>query len=313
MSDNEKLSMLQNKVALLDQAINLGLPQDLTIESYGSAGVAMMSIVHFKNEINLFNKQTGLQTLPNAWRAMQYMEYAFALDSQTGGSIFGNTVPSNDSIPEPTRLLLAEMLFNLDILIALQCSHLRAIYGDQSIISFVLEKLNNLAYLKFLPLPASCIELAKCNHRLGDSQKELYWLNQVVAEKEDFADMGVDSHIYLYHKGKKEKAQQFIDATNSNSTENKTGCFIATAAYGSPLASEVIFLSRFRDEVLLNSKIGALFVGFYYCISPPLASFISKAASFRVITRVLLIAPILRLLKSANSNLNFQTRNGDKI
>ncbi len=92
----------------------------------------------------------------------------------------------------------------------------------------------------------------------------------------------------------------FYTATESdaNAAQKKSGCFIATAAYGSPLASEVIFLSRFRDEFLLKSKLGDLFVNFYYLISPPIASFISKVAFFRAATRVLLIAPILHLLKA---------------
>ncbi len=79
--------------------------------------------------------------------------------------------------------------------------------------------------------------------------------------------------------------------------KTSSGCFIATAAYGSPLASEVIFLSRFRDEVLLKSKFGVLFVSFYYYASPPLASLIARVDFLRTVTRTLFLAPILRLLK----------------
>ncbi len=75
-------------------------------------------------------------------------------------------------------------------------------------------------------------------------------------------------------------------------------CFVATAAYGSPLAPEVIFLSRFRDYVLLNSILGRAFVSYYYRVSPPLASLIARVDCLRAMTRHLLLAPILRLLKA---------------
>jgi hypothetical protein len=61
----------------------------------------------------------------------------------------------------------------------------------------------------------------------------------------------------------------------------KSGCFIATAAYGSSLAPEVLTFRRFRDEILLTSKLGSIFVEFYYFVSPPLAWLISKADFFR--------------------------------
>jgi hypothetical protein len=55
-------------------------------------------------------------------------------------------------------------------------------------------------------------------------------------------------------------------------------CFIATAAYGSLLAPQVIGLRQFRDEVLLRSTVGTAFVSFYYRISPPLAAVIAHSA-----------------------------------
>jgi hypothetical protein len=66
------------------------------------------------------------------------------------------------------------------------------------------------------------------------------------------------------------------------------GCFIATAAFGSPMAPEVALLRAFRDSRLLTNSPGRLFIEFYYWISPPIADFISRDENLRQITRIIL-------------------------
>lgn len=82
------------------------------------------------------------------------------------------------------------------------------------------------------------------------------------------------------------------------STEKKSGgCFIATAAFGSPLAPEVLIFRRFRDEVLIPSTLGKMFVKGYYVALPPVAFLISKSRFLQIATRRVLLQPILRLLE----------------
>lgn len=71
-------------------------------------------------------------------------------------------------------------------------------------------------------------------------------------------------------------------------------CFIATAAYGSPLAPEVLIFRRLRDEVLLNSRVGALVVAIYYRVSPPLARCIGRSKLSKKAARAFL-KPLVRL------------------
>ncbi|WP_027339317.1 type II secretion system protein [Halonatronum saccharophilum] len=72
-------------------------------------------------------------------------------------------------------------------------------------------------------------------------------------------------------------------------TELSGFCFIATAAFGSPLDSSVVILREFRDQYLLTNNLGSRFVDIYYYLSPPLANLIADNDIFRFIVRVLLM------------------------
>jgi hypothetical protein len=75
---------------------------------------------------------------------------------------------------------------------------------------------------------------------------------------------------------------------SSSSGGSKSGCFIATAAFGSYRAPEVILLQKFRDRILLTNAPGRLFVECYYRFSPSLAGVISQYDSLRSATRLAL-------------------------
>jgi len=76
-----------------------------------------------------------------------------------------------------------------------------------------------------------------------------------------------------------------------------TDCFIATAAYGTPLAEELDVLRNFRDTVLLRNEFGSWLVSQYYRFSPRAGSAISKHEVSRIFIREAIIKPIVRLVQ----------------
>jgi len=72
------------------------------------------------------------------------------------------------------------------------------------------------------------------------------------------------------------------------------GCFIATAAYGTPMAAQLGDLRAFRDSALIDTPLGAAFVDSYYRLSPPVAAWLAQRPAMRAATRVALVPLVNR-------------------
>jgi len=75
------------------------------------------------------------------------------------------------------------------------------------------------------------------------------------------------------------------------------GCFIATAAYGTPMAIEIDTLREFRDRELEPNFLGKHLVTLYYTVSPPIANVIVRSESMSRLVR-LNLKPVIQALKS---------------
>jgi hypothetical protein len=87
----------------------------------------------------------------------------------------------------------------------------------------------------------------------------------------------------------------------------QSGCFIATAAYGTPMVKDIQILREFRDEYLLTSPPGQALVKIYYRVSPPVANFITEHPGLKPIVRAGLIPAV------AASAITLSTTAAEKI
>jgi hypothetical protein len=81
------------------------------------------------------------------------------------------------------------------------------------------------------------------------------------------------------------------------------GCFVASAAYGSPLEPEVQSLRRFRETVLRPTRTGGAFFDRFYRhydrLSRPIVAAMERDDELRGLFRTALVTPIVRWLELA--------------
>jgi len=84
-----------------------------------------------------------------------------------------------------------------------------------------------------------------------------------------------------------------------------TRCFIATAAFGTADAEEVVALRRFRDQHLVGSPAGDWFVRTYYRVSPAIADAIAERPALRAGVRGLLRGVVFAIRSPASFAMLF--------
>lgn len=67
--------------------------------------------------------------------------------------------------------------------------------------------------------------------------------------------------------------------------EDRSGCYVATAVYGSYNCPEVWALRRFRDNILHETWYGRAFIQTYYAISPTLVKWFGETSWFKKLWR----------------------------
>ena len=94
--------------------------------------------------------------------------------------------------------------------------------------------------------------------------------------------------IYQDERGGLSAASAPSSFTTSAAAPGSGGCFIATAAFGTPMAAQVAILRQFRDRYLLSNDPGRKFVAWYYRHGPAAAHYIADKPLAKAAVRVAL-------------------------
>jgi hypothetical protein len=106
--------------------------------------------------------------------------------------------------------------------------------------------------------------------------------------------VGVRAHDDCYNESP-------ITITKLTTSDRKVGevdwCFVATAAYGSLMANDVLMLRRTRDVLLRTTVLGELAVATYYTFGPAAAGVIGESDLLRATARAAL-TPLIAWVRS---------------
>ena len=117
-----------------------------------------------------------------------------------------------------------------------------------------------------------------------------------------------DYHVRAYFSkpGANQPAGAIAETDFSVATNTAAGgCFVATAAFGSPMARQVQWLRAFRDQSLLPARTGRAFVEWYYGWSPQAAAWLTRHSVIRKLARAVLWVPIAFAWFSLRTNAAF--------
>jgi len=99
--------------------------------------------------------------------------------------------------------------------------------------------------------------------------------------------------------GNGENKQQAKSSSKSNMEEKSksSGCYIATACYGSYDCTQVLTFRHYRDEYLSQTLAGRMFIKIYYAFSPNFAKWLENKHRINNFIRGKFLEPIYKSLK----------------
>jgi WD40 repeat protein len=105
---------------------------------------------------------------------------------------------------------------------------------------------------------------------------------------------------FIVSAGGRARTLRIWDTEKCLARSRASRCFVATAAWGTDQAPDVLALQHYRDRVLRRTRVGRAFLAAYERVSPGIARLIAGAPLARRITRALVIRPAAWLARTRN-------------
>jgi len=118
----------------------------------------------------------------------------------------------------------------------------------------------------------------------------------------DFEEINAGSDPLNSNEDPTNIAETTSSSIPETTSSNDSTCFIATAAYNTPLAQEIQTLRLYRDQHLLTNPLGQSFTDTYYRLSPPIADLITQNPTLAALTRTIL-TPLILLLNTQTKTI----------
>jgi len=88
-----------------------------------------------------------------------------------------------------------------------------------------------------------------------------------------------------------------LEAKGEREKLEKSGCYIATACYGSYNCTQVLTFRNFRDEYLSQTLAGRMFIKTYYALSPSFAKWLENQNRINTFICERFLDPVYKILK----------------
>ena len=136
----------------------------------------------------------------------------------------------------------------------------------------MIEDLGNLTYFQKDMLVVISHDLLACDGAINETEGyyTVTYFEQFGVDENAYVDM-MEKSISIVNTFSQPPSRSSIqNNTNSYNKQSNSSCYIATMAYQDIDHPQVEYLRTFRDERLLNHRMGTVFVKYYYKYSPRL-------------------------------------------
>ncbi|NMG82970.1 MAG: hypothetical protein GIS02_02040 [Methanosarcinales archaeon] len=254
---------------------------DLIITELTTSYIALGGILEWPLKIDYANTTTGFTNITIAWNLSEVPEeYLVSLHTDEGAinmrerlSYTINTSKSSGSYEfniTAAKDLISPIITNVTAM---------EITNNSAIITWDTDESSN--------------SLVKYDIESENYTLTAYNATNITSHRIELTGLSQNTTYYYVVNSTDQNGNSNESVEHNFITKAPSPCFIATAAYGTPMHEDINVLRDFRDRYLMTNPVGRTFVKVYYKTSPPIADVISENEGLRTIVRDGLVKPLV--------------------